>query len=137
MDGATLCRQRRFHQRLGQRRVGVDREVELLHGQPVLDGEGRLRDQVGRPRADDVRAQELARLRVGEDLRVSLRLAERQRATRRGEREAADLDRDPLLLGLLLAQADVRDFRVGVDAVRRGVIVGCPPRVARDVRATL
>src|SRR5205807_6764218 len=38
VNGPTLRRQRRLHQRLRQRRMRVDREVDLLERQAVLDG---------------------------------------------------------------------------------------------------
>src|SRR5207245_3122794 len=52
----TLGRQRGLHQRFGKRRMRVDREVDLLECQAVLDGKRRLGDQVRRSRSDDVRA---------------------------------------------------------------------------------
>src|SRR5438876_10149315 len=110
----------------------VDGEVDLLDREPVLDRKGRLRDQIRCARADDVRAEEPARLGIAEDLGEALRLPERERPTRGGEWEAADLNRDPFLLRLFLAKADVRDLRVRVDAVRRRVVVGRTAGVARD-----
>src|SRR5439155_18875752 len=120
----SLRGQRGLHQGFGQGRVSVDGEVDLLQRQPVLHRQRRLRDQVGGARPDDVRAQKLARPRVGHDLHKTVALAQGQRATRGGERKAADLDRDPFFLRLFLAQPDVGDLGVGVNAVGRGVIVG-------------
>ena len=111
----------------------VDREVDLLERQAVLDGERRLGDQVGRARPDDVRAQQLARLGIGDHLDESLCLAERQGAARRREGKLADLHGDALFLGLFLAEADVGDLRVRVHAVRRRVIVGDAVAVSGDV----
>ena len=111
----------------------VDRQIDLLQSQGVLDGEGRLGDEVGGARSDDVRPQQLPRPGVGDDLDETLGLAERQRPTRGGEREAPDLDRDSLFLRLVFAESDVRDLGIGVDAVGRRVIVGDAVRVAGDV----
>ena len=129
----SLRGQRGLHQGFGQGRVRVNRAVELLHGQTVLHRERGLGDQIGGTRSDDVRAEKLPRLGVGEDFDVALGLTKRQGAAGRGERKAADLDRDPLLLRFLLPQPDVGDLGVGVDAVRRGVVVGRSWRVTRDV----
>ncbi len=111
----------------------VDRQVELLQRQPVLHRERRLGDEVRRARADDVSAEQLPGFWVSQDFRVALRLAEGQGAAGRREGEATHLDRDALFLGFLLAQPDVRDLGVGVDAVRRRVIVGHPIAVAGNV----
>ena len=111
----------------------VDGEVELLERQPILDRQGRLGDEVGRARPDDMRAQQLARPRVGHHLHKALGLPKRERATRGGEREAADFDLEPLLLRFLLAKPDVGDLRLCVHAVGDSVIVGRALRVPGDV----
>ncbi len=133
MDRTALRGQRRLHERLRQRGMGVDREVELLEGEPVLDREGGLGDEVGGAGADDVGAQQRSRSGVGDDLDEAFALSERERASRSGKREAAHLDLDPALPRLLLAQSDMRDLRVCVDAVWRGVVVGCPAPMPCDV----
>src|SRR5579859_7657757 len=79
------------------------------------------------------RAQDPARSGVGDDLGETLRLSERQRTAGRDEREPPDLDVDPLLLRVLLTEADVRDLRLGVHAVRHGVVVGDALGMARYV----
>src|SRR5438067_1807718 len=111
----------------------MDREVDLFEREPVLDGERRLGDQVGRARADDVRAQQLARVGVRQDLDEAFRLPECQRATGGREREPAHLDGDALLLRLLLAEPDVRDLGLGVDTVRGSTVIGHAPGVSGDV----
>src|SRR5207248_9312695 len=98
MNCSALRREGGFHQGFGQRRVCVDRQVELLESQSVLDRERRLGDEVGRAGSDDVRAEQLARARVGDDLDEALALAQRERAPGRGTREAADSDIDALVL---------------------------------------
>ena len=111
----------------------MDREVDLFEGQPVLDRQRRLGDEVGRARADDVRAEQLARLRVGNDLHETFRLAQGQRATSGGEWKPPDLHRDAFFPRLFLAKADVGDLGVGVDAVRRRAVVGNAIAMAGDV----
>ena len=87
VDRSSLRSQRRHHQRLRQRRVSVDRQVDLFEGQAVLHGQRRLGDEVRRARADDVGAQETPGVRVGDDLGETFGLAERQGAARGGEGE--------------------------------------------------
>ena len=79
VDSSALSSQRCLHERLRQGRVRVDRQVELFHGETVLNHQGRFRYQVCRTRPDDVRAQQFARARVGDDLDEALRLPESQR----------------------------------------------------------
>src|SRR5207237_1659535 len=69
----------------------------------------------------------------GDDLDEALALAQRERAYRSGKRETADADVDALVLGLFLAQPDVRDLGFRVHAVGRRVIVGHAIGVAGDV----
>src|ERR1700682_6451023 len=113
--------------------MGVDREVDLLEGQPVLHRQRRLGDEVRRPRADDVGAEQPARAGVRDDLDEALWLAECERSRGCGARGAPDLDVYPLLLRLFLTEPDVRNLRVGVDAVRGSVVIGNPFAVANDV----
>jgi len=103
MNSAPLRRERGFHQRLGQRRVRVDREVELLERQSVLDRERGLGYEVRRARSDDVRPEDLARARIGDDLGKALALPQRERTTRCRKREATDPDLEALVLCLFLA----------------------------------
>src|SRR5207244_12399792 len=103
MNRAPLRRERRLHEGFGQSRVRVDREVQLLERQPVLDRERRLGYAVGRARSDDVRAEQVARAGVGDDLREALALAQRERAPRSRKWESADADVEALVLRLLLA----------------------------------
>ena len=101
----------------------VDRQVDLLEGQAILDGKRRLRDEVGRTRSYDVRAQQLARLCVGDHLDEAFSLAERESATGGSKRESADLHCDALALRLLLTEPDVRDLGIRIDTVGGGVVV--------------
>src|SRR5712691_5942026 len=112
--------------------MSVHREVELIEREPVLDRERRLGDEVGRAWSDDVHAENAPGRRVSDNLDEAFSLPQRERAARGGEREAADFNLDAAPLGLLLAQADVRDLGVGVHAVRRRVVVR-DARVAGDV----
>ena len=105
--------ERRLGDRLGQRRMRVDRQIDFFDRELVLARDDELVDQLRRVRADDVRAEDLAVLRVANDLHEAFRLARRARAAVRREGELADLVVELLLLALLLGEADRRDFRDG------------------------
>src|SRR5207302_6516141 len=103
--------------------MGVDREIELLERQPVLNRQRGLRDQVRGAGADDVRPEQLARPRVGDDLGEAFRLSKCQRPARGREGKPAYAYVQSLVASVLLSQPDVCDLRLGVDAVRNRVIV--------------
>ena len=64
-------------------------EIDFLDGVLVLARDGELVDQLRGVRADDVRAEDLAVLRVADDLHEAVGLARRARAAVRGEGELA------------------------------------------------
>jgi hypothetical protein len=100
---------------------------------PVLDRQRRLGDQLGDARADHLDAEQLVGLRVGDDLDQAFCLAEGECPAAGLEWEAADLHLVSGLARLSLAEADVGDLRLGVDAVRRGVVVRHAVASAGDV----
>src|SRR6266851_2449049 len=104
--------------------MGVHGEVELIEGEPVLDGEGRLGDEVGGARSDYVYAQHPAGGGVGHHLDQAFGLTKGESPARGRERKAPDFDLEAALLRVLFAQADVRDLGIRVHAVGRGVVVG-------------
>ena len=135
-----------LHDGLGIGRVRVHGVEDLLLGGLELLGHHQLGDQLGRLRADQVGAQELAVLGVEDQLDEPLGLVGGQGPAAELERELADAD---LVAGLargLLRQPDAGDARVGVGAAgdRRVVhrAVGEPAEpldaadrlVVRDVR---
>src|SRR5205823_4945238 len=84
----------------------------------------RLRDQLRRLRSDDVHADDPLILAGRNDLRLTLRLAERERAGARPKAESRDFHLGAVLpLRLRLGQAHLRDLRVRVDDVRHDVVV--------------
>src|SRR5229473_475461 len=89
--------------------MGVHGEVELVEGEPVLDGEGRLGDEVGGARSDYVYAQHPAGGGVGHHLDQAFGLTKGESPARGRERKAPDFDLEAALLCVLFAQADVRE----------------------------
>ena len=64
---------------------------------------------------DDVNAEDLVGLLVGDDLDEAVGLVDRHGASERGERELADLNFDALLLGLRFGETDRGDLGIGED----------------------
>src|ERR1039457_629960 len=81
----------RLGDRFAERRVRVDRQLDLLDGELVLARHGQLVNELRGVRADDVRAEDLAVLRVADDLHEALGLARRACAAVRAIRELAHL----------------------------------------------
>ena len=82
----------RLHDRLGQRRVGVDRQADVVGERAHLDGERGLGDDVRGAVADDVDAEHLLGLGVDDDLHEAVGVGVGDGAPERDERELADLD---------------------------------------------
>src|SRR6185312_6841511 len=82
----------RLHHNLRERRVRVNRAGDLLVTGLELFRHDHLRDQVGRTRADDVRAEQLAVLGVADDLAQPLPVAVDERAPHAPVLELADHD---------------------------------------------
>ncbi len=96
----------------------VDREVDLLDRELILARDDQLVDDLGRVRANDVRAEDFTVLRVADDLHEPVRVARGARAPVGRERELADLVVELALLGLRFREADRGDLGVTVGAVR-------------------
>ena len=108
---------------LGQRGMRMDGQVDFLDRELVLSGDAELVDQLRRVRTDDVRAEDLAVLRVADDLDEPLGLSGRPRASIVREGEASDLVVELLLLALLLGEPDRRHFGMTVGRVRDVAVV--------------
>ena len=81
----------------------VGRAADLPRRRLELEGERRLGDEVGRVRPDDVDAERVVGVGVGDDLGEALVLAADDRLGDRLERDLADLD----VVARLLACASV------------------------------
>src|SRR5689334_16338012 len=77
MDGVAEGGQRGLERRLGQRRVGVDRVHELVERRLERAANGELVNHLGRLGADDVHAEDLAGLLVGDDFDEAVGFRER------------------------------------------------------------
>ena len=89
IDGALVGRERGFVQRFGQRRVRVDRALQVFAARRVLHRQHRFGDQLARHRADDVHAEDLVVVLRGDELDETLRRFHRPRAAAGQEREHA------------------------------------------------
>src|SRR5438876_2002274 len=102
----------------------VDRRDHIFDGRLQAHRERRLGDQLARLRADDVYADDPLVLARRDDLRESVRLAERERATGAPEVVARGLHvRAVFLFRLGLSEPNLRDLRMCVNDVRRDVVV--------------
>src|SRR4029077_15630835 len=97
VDRPALAAPRRLADDLRQRRVGVGRAADLPRRRIELEGERRLRDEVGRVRSANVNAERVIGRRVGDDFGETLVLATDDRLGDGLERDLADLDRVALL----------------------------------------
>src|SRR5207247_2213233 len=132
-EGVAVHGHRRLHHRLAERRVRVDVAAELP-GVALEELRQRgLSDELGRAVADDVCAQQLPGLGVGDDLDEAAGLAVDLRPADGREGELADLHLEPLLARLLLGQPDRRDLRVRVGAASDEVLVHRGQTLAGDV----
>src|SRR5437764_6093425 len=106
--------ERRFGDRFGEGWMRVNREIDFLDRELILTGDGKLVDQLGRVRADDMRAKDLSILRVANDLDEAFRLTRRARTAVGGEGKATDFVVELLVLALLLSESDRRDLGMAV-----------------------
>src|SRR5689334_6875625 len=74
-----------FGHRLRQRRMGMDREINLFDCELVRARDDELVNQLRRVSANDVRTEYFAVLRVANDLHEALGLARRPRSAARRE----------------------------------------------------
>src|SRR4051794_1039103 len=112
-----------FQDRLGERRMGVDRACKLGIAALELLGDDQFLDQVGGLRGDDVAAENLAVLLVADDLDHSATVAVDRRGTDRAHRDLPDGHVVALLLGRLLGQAEARHLRRAEGRCRDRVVV--------------
>jgi hypothetical protein len=96
---------------------------DVFEGCLQLQRQRAFRDQLGRFRSDDVDAQQLAVLPVGDHLDHPVRLAGRARSSTGQEREFANQHVVAGLASLLLGQTDRGDFGMGVGAARHHLVV--------------
>src|SRR6516164_6769781 len=115
INRALVDRERRLVHRLGERRVRVDRALQVLAARGVLHGEHRLGDQLPGERPDDVHAENLVVIAGRHDLGEPLSLLQGACAAAGEEREGARFVGTPARLHLLLGETDPGDLRRRVD----------------------
>src|SRR5215207_1020421 len=115
MDGALLDRERRFLDRLGERRMGVAGAGDVLGRRAELHRDRAFHYEVARLRPDDVDAEHPIGCRIRQDFHEAVRRAVDLGAAVGRERELADVVGDAVLFQLLLGLADGGDLRRGVD----------------------
>ena len=128
MDEPAIGVARGLHDRLAQRRVAVDHPRDLAEAALERPHVDELLDQLGRLRADDVAAEQLAVLRLADDLHEAGAVAVRRA---RADGAVLDLAGDDVvagLLGLRLGQPERGDVR---RAERRARDVDVDERVRR------
>src|SRR5262245_12429602 len=123
IDRALVHRQCRLVDRFGERRMGVDRALQVLAARGVLHGEHRFGDQLAGERSDDVYTENLIVIAGRHDLRKALRLLEGAGATAGEEGESSGLVGAPACLHLLLVETDPGDLRRRVDDERDDLVV--------------
>ena len=126
-----LDRARRFRDRLGDRRVGVDDLCQLLVAALQRHRRDQLGDHVAGAVADDVGAEDLAVLGVDDELDQAVFVVVDGGPADAAELLLADLDVVPGLLGRRLGEADAGYLRVAEGRAGDEVLVD---RVGRDRR---
>ena len=106
----------RLAERLFKRRVRAHGCQQLAGRHAVGNGLTELADHIGRMLAHELRAEQHAGLRVGDDLHKAAAGACDHGAGVGKKRALADLDRDVAHLGIGLGQADGGDLRAAIDA---------------------
>src|SRR5664280_553475 len=112
----------------------VDNVRQLLRGTFHLQRQDGFGDQLGRIRPDDVYAQDLAVLGVGNDLDEAFVLPHDAGARVRSEGELANLYGVTLFLGLGFGEAHASDLGMAIGRVGNAQRVDRLHRLARDVR---
>ena len=105
-----------IQQALSQRRMSVDGEHHFFHRAFQLHHGDGLGDQLCGLRAEDMHAENLAVLHIGNDLHEAVVIAKNRSLGVARKREFAHLDREALFLGLRLGQANRTDLRLGIGA---------------------
>src|SRR5271166_1786434 len=114
--------------------MGVDDVGKMLRGALQLESDYRLSNQLGRVGPDDVDAQDLAVLLIGDDLDEAVVRAHDAGARVGGERELADLYVVPQFLRLGFRQAHAADLGMAVSRVGNAQLVDGLHRLAGNVR---
>src|ERR1035441_10041519 len=112
----------------------VDNVRQLFGGTFHLQRQDRFGDQLGRIRPDDVHAQDLAVLGVGNDLDEAFVLPHDAGARVRSEGELANLHGVTLFLRLGFGEAHASDLGMAIGRVGNAQRVDRLHRLARDVR---
>src|SRR5262249_37746807 len=115
MNRMPVDAQRRFFDRLGERRMGVAGARAILGGGGELDAQRHFGNQIAGLGADDMATHDPIGLGVGENFDEALGVAVGAGAAVGRERELADLIGGALGLQLLLGLAEVGDLGPGVD----------------------
>src|SRR5690606_28080311 len=116
-------RQRRFLDRLVERRMAVEGAGQILGGTAELHGDHDLVDQVAGVAAEHVRAEDPVGRLVGEYLDEAVGGVHGARPAVRHEGELADAVGDAGRLQFLLGASDAGDLRRGVDDARHRLVV--------------
>ena len=103
--------------------MGVAGARDVLGGSAELHGDDGFRDHIAGVGADQMDAEHAVGLGVGENFHETLGGLVHLGAPVRGHRKLADIVGDAGGFQFLFAFPDGRDFRIGVDHVRNGVVV--------------
>ena len=93
-------------------------EADVFERRAHLERDHAFADQRFGLRRDDVHAEQQIALRIADEFDEAVGFVHRARAAARGERKLADAHFVAFGFGFFLGEADGRDFRIGVDAVR-------------------
>src|SRR5437763_3478526 len=121
VDLHVVHRAEAVEHRLCQRGMRVYGEHQVFDCAFELHHSHTFGDQLGRQRADDVHAKDLAELRVADDFHKAVVLADDGRARISGEGELADLDLATKLFGFRFRQANAADLRMAIRRARDAV----------------
>ena len=105
-----MQRMRRFHPRLAECGVRVDRVRQFTSRQFAADRQRRLRDQLRRVRPNRRRAQQLVGLCIGYPFHQAGCVVDRDGTPQPAQTEFARRDDAAVPLGFVLGQADERNF---------------------------
>jgi hypothetical protein len=116
MNRLAFARQGGFVDHLRKRRMRVDGRAQFVGRRFERDGQADFRDEFGRVRADDVRAEDFAVRLADDELHEALGIARRDRLAAGLVGELADLEFEALFLRLLFGHADAGDLRLAIGA---------------------
>src|SRR6185369_14168453 len=122
MQSPAECRQRGFLRRLGQSRMRVDGDADVVRRGAILESQNNLGDELRNVGADEMSAEQLVRARVRDELNEARILAHGAGTTVRAERKPADAILAATLLDLSLGETDRGDLGPGVDDVGDGLV---------------